>query len=118
MSMTAEQWNARYPIGTPVVAYPLTRPEDNAPDFFERLETQTRSVAWEPGHGEPVVKVDGYAGGIALTRVDPIPDPITAMTRDLDQVLDVEAGLAEVLSTTTTDEKRGARPIVDVSPIR
>lgn len=70
MAITAEEWNTRYPVGTPVVAYPLSRPEDNAPDFFEQLETVTRTPAWTLGHGAPVVSVDGYAGGIALTHVD------------------------------------------------
>ncbi|WP_371671252.1 hypothetical protein OG985_28700 [Streptomyces sp. NBC_00289] len=68
--MTADEWNARHPIGTPVIAYPLTRPEDGFPDYFERLETTTRTPAWTLGHGEPVVSVDGYAGGICLTHVD------------------------------------------------
>lgn len=69
--MTADEFNARYPIGTPVTAYPLTRPEDNAPGFFERLQTTTRTRAWTLGHGTPVVSVDGYAGGIALAHIDP-----------------------------------------------
>ncbi|MCX5601581.1 hypothetical protein OOK29_25865 [Streptomyces phaeochromogenes] len=30
----------------------------------------TRSAAWTLGHGEPVVLVDGYSGGIALTHID------------------------------------------------
>ena len=69
--MTAEEWNAVYPVGTPVTAYPLTRPEDNVPDLFTRLDTLTRTPAWTLGHGEPVVSVVGYAGGICLTHVDP-----------------------------------------------
>ncbi|MCX5000898.1 hypothetical protein [Streptomyces longwoodensis] len=75
MDMTAEQFNAQYPVGTPVVAYPDTRPEDNQPAFFEQLDTTTRSPAWTLGHGEPVVSVNGYAGGIALTHIDPKPNP-------------------------------------------
>ena len=69
--MNAETFNARYPVGTPVIAYPLTRPEDGQPEFFERLITRTRSEAWTLGHGDPVVKVDGYTGGICLTHVVP-----------------------------------------------
>lgn len=68
--MNAAEFNARYPVGTPVVAYPLTRPEDNMPDFFERVETVTRTPAWVMGHGVPVVSVEGYSGGIALTHID------------------------------------------------
>lgn len=67
--MNAEQFNARHKVGTPVVAYPGVRPE-NYPTVAERLDTRTRSVAWTLGHGAPVVMVEGYAGGIALTHVD------------------------------------------------
>lgn len=66
----ADEWNRLHPIGTRVVAYPLTRPEDNTPSFFERLDTVTRTPAWALGNGEPVVSVSGYAGGIRLTHVD------------------------------------------------
>ena len=81
-ALTADEFNARYPVGTPVVAYPLSRPEDNRPDFFQRLETVTRSPAWALGHGTPVVSVDGYTGGIALTHIDPqapAQEPVTEM---------------------------------------
>lgn len=63
--MNAEQWNARYPVGTRVAAFPITRMEPP-------LLTTTRTPAWELGHGTPVVSVDGYAGGIALTHIDVI----------------------------------------------
>ncbi|MFF5261288.1 hypothetical protein ACFY4C_20290 [Actinomadura viridis] len=75
--MNAAEFNARYPVGTPVVAYPGVHPESapnvvkSAPDVVKRLTTRTRSVAWTLGHGEPVVMVDGYAGGIALAHVVP-----------------------------------------------
>jgi len=66
MALTAEQWNALYPIGTPVTAYPDAR--DDKP-----LHTRTRTPAWTLGHGAAVVSVDGVSGGIALTHVDPNP---------------------------------------------
>lgn len=69
--MNADEFNAAFPVGTPVIAYPLTLPEENQPEFFKRLITRTRSEAWTLGHGDPVVKVDGYAGGIALTHIAP-----------------------------------------------
>lgn len=69
----ADAFNRRYPVGTPVIAYPLTRPEDNNPSFFKRLETVTRTPAWILGDGDPVVSVEGYAGGICLTHVDVAP---------------------------------------------
>ena len=61
--MNADEWNAAHPVGTPVVAYPAFRSD-------QPLYTHTRSEAWTLGHGTPVVKVVGYAGGIALTHVD------------------------------------------------
>lgn len=74
----ADDWNAKHPIGTPVVAYPLTRPEDGFPSFFKQLDTVTRTPAWILGHGEPVVSVEGYAGGICLTHVDPTPSEVSS----------------------------------------
>lgn len=64
--MNAAEWNALYPVGTPVAAFPITRDE---PPFL----TTTRTPAWELGHGAAVVSVDGYAGGIALSHVDARP---------------------------------------------
>ena len=65
----ADGFNARFPVGTPVMAYPLTRPGENA-HFFKELDTVTRTPAWILGHGKPVVSVEGYAGGICLSHVD------------------------------------------------
>ena len=70
--LTADEFNASYPVGTLVVAYPGFRPEV-APNPVKRLITRTRSKAWDLANGEPVVMVDGHAGGIALGHVDPIP---------------------------------------------
>jgi len=55
---TAQEFNDRYPVGTPVAAFPITR--DDPP-----LLTTTRTPAWELGHGTPVVS--------ALTHIDPRP---------------------------------------------
>ena len=62
--MTADEFNALHPIGTPVAAFPITR--DEPP-----LLTTTRSPAWTLGHDVAVVSVHGHAGGIALTHLDP-----------------------------------------------
>lgn len=72
MSLTADQFNERHPAGTPVTAYPGVRPEDPAAKApgHRCLETVTRSRAWNLGHGEPVVMVEGHAGGIALSHID------------------------------------------------
>jgi hypothetical protein len=61
----AIEWNEKYPVGTPVVAYPGARGETG-------LTTRTRSRAWQLGHGSPVVAVEGRGGGILLTRIDVI----------------------------------------------
>jgi hypothetical protein len=60
----ADRWNARYPVGTQVLAWPGTRAD-------KPLHTRTRTPAWRLGHGDSVVSVDDYAGGIALTHVEP-----------------------------------------------
>lgn len=60
----ADRWNQRYPVGTPVDAYPGAR-------WDEPLHTRTRTPAWRLWHGASVVSVDGYAGGICLTHIDP-----------------------------------------------
>lgn len=61
----AADWNARYRMGDPVRYWPGVREG-------EGTESRLRSAAWVLGSGEPVVKVDGYAGGIALTHVEPL----------------------------------------------
>lgn len=88
--MNADEFNARYPVGTRVMAYPGIRPEHPVavahqkrvkegrtfgnPDPCKRLETTTRTPAWTLGHGTPVVFVEGYAGGICLTHVDVVAE--------------------------------------------
>jgi hypothetical protein len=66
--VNAEQFNALYPVGTPVFAYPGCRPEDDAND--ERLVTFTRSKAEVLGGHTDVVWVDGHGACIALTHID------------------------------------------------
>jgi hypothetical protein len=75
--VNAAEFNARYPVGTPVVAYPGCRPEDDAND--ERLVTRTRSKAEVLGGHTDVVWVDGHDACIALTHIDVVTDtePIT-----------------------------------------
>lgn len=86
--MTADEFNAKYPVGTPVMAYPGVRPEHpvavnyrqrveegrtyGSTDPCKRLTTVPRTPAWTLGHGDPVVSVEGYAGGIYLTHIDVI----------------------------------------------
>ena len=61
------------PIGTAVLAYPGWRPDDPVPAFAAKarvLDTVTRSAPWQTGAGDWIVKVEGHAGGIALTHID------------------------------------------------
>jgi len=59
--VTADEFNAAHPIGTPVVAFPGTREGRGA-------LTRTRTPAWTIGK-HAVVSVEAYAGGIALTHI-------------------------------------------------
>jgi hypothetical protein len=55
-------WNQNYPVGTPVI---VTR------DNGEKLETVTRSEAWQLGSGQAVISVKGISGCYSLHRVAP-----------------------------------------------
>jgi hypothetical protein len=57
-----EQFNAACPIGTPVLYWPGALEG-------EGRKSVTRSVAWMLGNHTPVVMVEGYAGGIAITHI-------------------------------------------------
>ena len=63
---TVEFFNEHVPIGTPVGYWPGVREG-------EPRRSVTRSAAWLMGGHSPVVMVDGYPGGIALSHVMPLP---------------------------------------------
>jgi hypothetical protein len=66
------------PEGTPV----LVRNDDG-----EIVSTRTRSIAWPLGHGEWVVKLEGFgAGGYLLDRVQIDLDALAAQIRESDPV--------------------------------
>lgn len=65
-----EQFNDLIPLGTPVAYWPGVREGKG-------VVSTTRSRAWLVGEHTPVVKVEGYAGGIALTHVCPIPPAVS-----------------------------------------
>ena len=91
--MNAAEFNARYPVGTPVLAYPGIRPDHPVAVAFReraaagrlfkgadtdpctRLVTRTRSEAQVLGGHTDVVWVDGHSACIALTHVDAITEP-------------------------------------------
>ncbi|MER5653498.1 hypothetical protein ABT076_10830 [Streptomyces sp. NPDC002131] len=77
--MTAETFNSRYPVGTPVFAYPGARPEHGADS---RLVTRTRTVAQKSSSGHDVVWVEGHGAYISLTHVDPVPESVFKAARE------------------------------------
>lgn len=64
--MTADDFNATYPVGTPVRYWPGIRRGDGT-------ASRTRTPAWDIAQ-TPVVSVEGYPGGIALTHIDALPE--------------------------------------------
>lgn len=68
--MTPAEFNAYYPVGTPVVAYPGCRPEHDR--HATRIETRTRTEAWMGGGHTPVVMVEDHGAWISLTHIDVI----------------------------------------------
>ncbi|MGP4114616.1 hypothetical protein ACTWP5_27370 [Streptomyces sp. 4N509B] len=112
ISAAADEWNAAYPIGVPVLAYPLTR-------AAEPLYTFTRSAAWSLGHGRPVVLVEGYTGGVYLTHIDATPDGWELTTRSyagIDGAIDRDSVYAKAYTRyvdgvlTTVGLRIGAKP--------
>lgn len=61
-TITAEQFNQKYPIGTKVQYFPIK-------GDTRHLDTETRTPAWTLGHGEPVVSVNGIAGGVSIDHL-------------------------------------------------
>ncbi|MGW9584678.1 hypothetical protein ACWIGB_05335 [Streptomyces albidoflavus] len=83
LAAVADAWNAAHPVGTPVVAFPGFRPEDDR--NCERLVTRTRTAAWVLSGHTPVVMVEGHGACISLTHVDPAPaTDLTALADALD----------------------------------
>ncbi|NIR30240.1 MAG: hypothetical protein GWN84_13205 [Gammaproteobacteria bacterium] len=62
----AEDFNARVPVGTPVRYWPVR-------GWGHFFDTVTRSAAWALGDGEPVVEVEGVAGGVSIEYVRVLP---------------------------------------------
>ncbi len=89
-TITADEWNTAHPIGTRVRYYPIA----GEPGF---RESRTRSLAWNLGHGQPVVKIEGTAGGVALSHlvvIDQERDQIPAAAcDDCATMLEEEANL-------------------------
>lgn len=67
-SMTADEWNADCPIGTPV-EYCAVLGGDSGTRYEPPLVTRTRSEAWTLGDGTVIVKIEGLTGGVALSHL-------------------------------------------------
>ena len=81
--MNAAEFNARYPVGTPVIAYPGVRPEDGP---GERLITRTRSEAQLfCGHTD-VVWVDDHGACIAIDHVDVVSEDVWKAAKEADDL--------------------------------
>lgn len=70
--MDAEQWNAKYAVGT-AVEVTAVRAYGGRP--AQTVRSRTRSVAWKLPHGGSVVLVEGKTGGYDLDFVRPLPKP-------------------------------------------
>ncbi|WP_217235402.1 hypothetical protein [Streptomyces sp. AC555_RSS877] len=71
--MNAEQWNALYPVGTLVFAYPGCRPEHSSD--ARRIVTRTRTEAKPVGlDRDGVVWVEDHGAYISLTHVDVVSE--------------------------------------------
>ncbi|MFJ2961233.1 hypothetical protein ACIPIC_02850 [Streptomyces collinus] len=97
--MNAEQWNALYPVGTPVFAYPGFRPEDDR--NARRLVTRTRTEAQLSASGDPVVWVDGEGSYICLTHVDAVSESVWQAAKD-----------SEVCGAREPEPRTGTSPCV------
>lgn len=60
--ITADQFNATFPVGTPCRYFPVM-------GEIEHIDTKTRTPAWTLGHGRTVVSVEGKAGGVDITHL-------------------------------------------------
>lgn len=58
--MNAKEWNDTYPVGQSV----FVKEDDGSITV-----TQTRSIAWDLGHGQPVIQIEGKRGGYSLERI-------------------------------------------------
>jgi hypothetical protein len=66
--LSANEFNRRFPVGTPVDYTPIIGGQ-------ERHPTRTRSAAWTLGHGGVVVMVEGFIGGVAIEALHVVEEP-------------------------------------------
>jgi hypothetical protein len=61
------QWAQRHPVGTRVRYWPVR-------GYEEFRDSTVRSEPWRLGHGMPIVKIEGTAGGVAIDHLRALPD--------------------------------------------
>ena len=107
--MNAETFNATYPVGTLVFAYPGARPE-YIPSS-RRLVTRTRTKAQSVGMDrEGVVWVDGHGAYIVLTHVDVVSEDVWKAAKEAD---DLAAAVAAQKKAAEEAKDRRRRIYVD-----
>lgn len=73
VDITAEEFNEKYDVGTPVFFWPGWRKNEAGKDI-PAMVSKTSTPAWEMPGGQQVVTVEGRAGGMWLQHVEIIPD--------------------------------------------
>jgi hypothetical protein len=82
--VNAEQWNALYPVGTLVFAYPGCRPEFSSD--ARRIVTRTRTEAKSVGlDRDGVVWVEDHGAYISLTHVDPVSESVWQAAKNAEE---------------------------------
>jgi len=61
-----DEWNVKYPVGTPVTRYAVVSP------LRLPTVTKTRSEAWLMGGHTAMVMVEGVSGGVMVESVVPL----------------------------------------------
>jgi DNA repair exonuclease SbcCD ATPase subunit len=76
VDITADEFNAKYPVGTPVKFWPGWRTVNGSPGGAEipPVISKTTTPAWEMPNGEHVVTCEGRSGGMWLQHVEIIED--------------------------------------------
>lgn len=67
---SAEEWNARFPVGTVVRFWPVLPSRND----FPPVDSVTRSESWALGDGTPVVLIKGKSGGVWLAHIDTLDE--------------------------------------------
>jgi len=70
LEKTASDFNAKHPVGTPVMRYKIIDPLE------EGNPTKTRSAAWVMGGHSVMVMVEGVSGGVCIESVVAIKDGV------------------------------------------